>query len=136
MKFASSLYSFLSDNQYLLPLSIIGLTLLMLLLTLMPSDFMGRSRIWSYDKLGHMALFGSWSFAVGLYYQISKPPANLWLIFGSGVAFGLLIEVLQYALPLKRHADAYDFAFDVIGCLIAVVVLKKIQQKVEPEVSK
>ncbi len=125
MKLVSSLYSFLSDNQYLLPLGIIGLTLLMLLLTLMPSDVLGKSSIWSYDKLGHMILFGSWCFTVGLYYQINNPPAKIWAIFASGVVFGLFIEALQYALPFKRHADPYDFAFDVLGCLVAVWLLKR-----------
>jgi len=129
MKLASSLYSFLSENQYVLPLGILLLTLLMLLLTLMPSDFMGKSQVWSYDKVGHAALFGSWCFTVGLYYQISKPAAKIWPIFVSGVAFGLIIEVLQYALPLNRSADPMDFIFDVIGCLVAVLALKKIQQK-------
>ncbi|MDZ7683053.1 MAG: hypothetical protein U5J63_15440 [Fodinibius sp.] len=85
MKPVTSIYNFLTKNRYLLPLGIALLTLIMLLLTLLPSDFMGQNKLWSYDKLGHMALFGSWSFAVGLYYQISYPSANLWPIFASGV---------------------------------------------------
>lgn len=123
-----TLYSFLSDNTYLLPLGIVVLTILMLMLTLLPSDFMGESKIWSYDKLGHTALFGSWSFTVGLYYQIKKSTqASIWLIFLSGVAFGLLIEILQFLLPLNRHADPVDFLFDVLGCLLAVWLLRKVQ---------
>ena len=133
MKLVSSIYDLLSNNRYLLPLGIALLTLVMLLLTLLPSDFMGQNKIWSYDKLGHMAMFGSWCFVVGLYYQITYPTAKLWPIFASGVFFGLLIEVLQYLLPLRRHADPIDFLFDVIGCLAAVWLLKKIQQKFAPQ---
>lgn len=128
MKFASSLYSFLSNNRYLLPLGVVGITLAMLLLTLLPSDFMGNNKMWSYDKLGHTVLFGSWCLMVGLYYQISySGTLSPWKIFASGAALGLLIEVLQYLLPLNRHADPIDFLFDVIGCLAAVWILTKIK---------
>lgn len=128
MKFISSLYSFLSENSYLLPLGVAILTIVMLLLTLSPSDFLGKSKMWSYDKIGHILMFGSWCFIVGLYFQISFPSkVNLWGVFASGTVFGLLIEVLQYVLPLKRHADPIDFLCDVIGCLAAVWILKKIR---------
>lgn len=128
MKIASPLYSFLSRNSYLLPLGVFILTLVMLLLTLLPTEVMGDSKLWSYDKLGHMVLFGSWSFVLGLYFQIRKStPVNLWVIFACGTTFGLLIEILQYLLPLKRQADSADFLFDVIGCLAAIWMLYKIR---------
>lgn len=128
MKFLSSLYTFLSKNSYLLPLGVISLTITLLLLTLLPSDFMGESKLWSYDKIGHMVLFASWSLSVGLYYQISKlTPIKPWMVFASGALFGLLIEILQYALPINRQGDPLDFLFDVIGCLIAVWILKIMQ---------
>lgn len=127
MKLASSLYLFFARNSYLLPLGVILLTILMLALTLMPSDAMFDSKLWSYDKIGHMAMFGSWSFILGLYFEIRQSSSvNLWIVFASGSAFGLLIEVLQYILPLQRQADFMDFLFDVLGCLIAVWLLKKI----------
>lgn len=130
MKFASSLYSFLSKNSYLLPLGVVSLTVILLLLTLLPSDFMGESTLWSYDKIGHMGLFASWCLTVGLYYQISRStPIRPWLVFVSGAIFGLLIEILQYLLPLNRQADPIDFLFDIIGCLIAVWILKIMQPK-------
>lgn len=129
MKLVSSLYSFLSDNRYLLPVGITLITLVLLLLTLMPSDFMGHGGIWGYDKIGHMVLFGSWCFSVGLYYQIMHPPAKLWAIFSSGALFGLLIEIMQYLLPIHRDPDPYDFFADVLGCVIAVWVLKQIKDR-------
>lgn len=121
-----SIYSFLSDNLFLLPLGIISLTLVTLLLTLMPSDFLGESQLWSFDKLGHILMFGSWTFTLGLYMQLSTTPnINVWGIFSIGVSFGLLIEVLQHVLPLNRHADPFDFLVDVLGCLLAVWLLKQ-----------
>jgi len=127
MNIFSSIYSFLSDHSYLLPIGVITLTLGMLLLTLLPADVMGENQLWSYDKLGHAVLFGSWSLSVGLYYQIHKSKAvKLWIIFASGTTFGLLIEILQYALPVNRQGDPVDFLFDLLGCLIAIGVLKAI----------
>lgn len=132
MKFVTSIYSFLSDNSYLLPIGVILITLVLLYLTLVPSNMLGHYTVWSYDKLGHMLLFGSWCISVGLYYQIRKTsPASPWFIFFSGAIFGLLIEVLQYSLPFQRDPDPFDFLFDVIGCLIAVWVLKKTQPKIK-----
>ncbi|WP_445665094.1 VanZ family protein [Fodinibius sp. AD559] len=130
MNISSSIYSFLSDHSYLLPTGVIALTLGMLLLTLLPADVMGENQLWSYDKLGHVVLFGSWSLSVGLYYHIHKSKAvKLWIIFASGTAFGLLIEVLQYILPVNRQGDPVDFLFDVLGCLLAIWLLKIILPK-------
>ena len=127
MNISSSIYSFLSDHSYLLPIGLISLTLGMLLLTLLPADVMGENQLWSYDKLGHAVLFGSWSLTVGLYYQIRKGKAvKLWIIFTSGTAFGLLIEVLQYVLPVNRQGDPVDFLFDLLGCLVAIWILRTI----------
>jgi VanZ family protein len=127
MNISTSIYSFLSDHSYLLPVGVITLTLGMLLLTLLPADIMGENQLWSYDKLGHAVLFGSWSLSVGLYYQIHKSKTvKLWIIFVSGTSFGLLIEILQYILPVNRQGDPVDFLFDVLGNLIAVVILKTI----------
>lgn len=125
MKFIS-IYSFLARNSFIFPLLIVGLTFLMLGLTLMPTDVLGDNKIWNYDKLGHMVLFGGWTLTLGLYNQIGNfpiPKLNKWSIGGLGITFGLLIEVLQYALPLNRHADPVDFAFDILGCLLAIWIL-------------
>lgn len=127
MKPKATVYSFLSNHSYLLPIGVFGLTIGMLGLTLLPSEQLGENQLFTYDKLGHAVLFGSWSVILGLYLHIRKNFfINPWSIFGLGVGFGLLIEVLQYALPVNRHADPMDFLFDVIGCLVAVWLLKAI----------
>lgn len=123
---SNPLYSFLTNHSYLLPLGIITLTLVMLGLTLFPADVIGDHQIWSYDKLGHLVLFGSWTYILGLYQYINRKAATkLWVIFLAGVIFGLSIEILQHALPVNRHGSLMDLLFDILGCLIAVGALKK-----------
>ncbi len=121
------LLNFLSRNRYLVP-SIFGvLTLAMLALTLMPLNFLGSSPIWSYDKIGHLILFGSWTFLLGLYlYVTNEFKLHLFSIFITGICFGVSIEVLQHVLPLDRQADLFDIAFDSLGCLLGVLALHKI----------
>jgi glycopeptide antibiotics resistance protein len=120
------IYSFLSDNSYLLPLGIVILTLTMLGLMLFPANLIGDHKIWSYDKIGHLVLFGSWTYILGLYQHINRNSATkLWVIFLAGIVFGLSIELLQHILPLNRHGNFGDLLFDTLGCLIAVGALKK-----------
>lgn len=125
------IYSFLSRNSYLLTLGIIVLTLLMLALTLLPAETFSHHEIWSYDKIGHLLLFGSWTLLLGLYHNISRAGnTNFWVIFLIGTSFGILIELLQHSLPsLNRHADIVDVIFDTIGCLLAIGLLKIILPK-------
>lgn len=122
----NSIYSFFSENSYLLPLGIIGLTLIMLGLMLFPAQFIGDHRLWSYDKIGHLVLFASWTYTLGLYHHINRrATTRLWTIFLVGLFFGIAIEVLQHILPLNRHANWGDLLFDLLGCLLAVAALKK-----------
>ncbi len=122
----SALINYLSRKGYLLPTLITLLTLGTLALTLMPGDYFKASSIWSYDKIGHLLLFGSWTYLIGLYYYISSDKKlHLFTIFIVGVAFGITIELLQYLLPLNREAEFFDIAFDTLGCLISVLILKK-----------
>lgn len=125
MKF-TSLYSFFSKHSYLLLLAISLLTIILLMLTLFPANVLGQSKLWTYDKLGHILLFGSWTYILGLYHHIKRPETTkLWIIFLVGATFGLLIELMQYSLPLNRHAEFGDVFFDILGCLGAIGILKK-----------
>jgi len=120
-----SIYSFLYDNSYLVPFFVACITAVMLFLTLVPSNMLGQSSIWGYDKLGHLLMFGSWTFFAGLYVYINtKSSLSLWAIFVIGVLFGGLIELLQYIMPFHRDPDLFDLIFDAIGSLGAVLLLK------------
>src|SRR5680860_191977 len=109
--------TYLSKRRYLLVIGIILVTLITLILTLLPVDNVLPAKIWSYDKLGHLFMFGGWTFLVGYYRFISKPQAiNLFSIFFIGVFFGVAVEGLQYIMPFHRDADLFDIAFDALGC--------------------
>ena len=119
------LISYLRARPYLILWGVVGITIAALLLTLIPADYLSKSSIWSYDKLGHLLLFGSWTYLLGLYVIIEYPAKhNLWKIFSLGVLFGGAIEILQYLLPVNRHGDIADFTVDVMGAIGAVILLK------------
>ena len=123
----SQINSYLSKRRYLVLGTIILVTLVTLVLTLMPVDDFIPSKVWSYDKLGHLAVFGGWTFLVGYYRFLAAPEAvNLFSIFFIGVSFGISVEILQYILPSNRVADLFDVAFDALGCFIATLLLYKI----------
>lgn len=106
-------------------LGIVGLTLSAILLTLIPSDHLAPAFIWSFDKLGHILLFGFWTFLLGLHRYFENPDSpNLGSVFLTGVLFGGLIEVLQYILPVNRSAELLDWGCDIIGALGAILILR------------
>lgn len=118
--------TYLSARTYIVAGFIFTLTIITLGLTLLPVDRIMPSKLWSYDKLGHLGIFGGWTFLIGYYRYLLKPERlNLLMIFIIGVLFGIGIEVLQYALPVNRMADPFDVAFDALGCFIAVLMLHK-----------
>lgn len=121
------LVDYLLKSKFLIPSLFVLLTLIMLFLTLVPANTLGSSAIWGYDKLGHFLLFGSWTFLFGAFLYINNTyKLNLFTTFFVGVSFGIIIEVFQYLLPFNRSADLFDIAFDSLGCLFGVLVLKKI----------
>lgn len=118
-----------------LPLLFGILTLATLILTLAPADSLSNSTIWDYDKLGHAALFGTWTFFLGL-ILITKDTNDFILVERGaltallvGVFFGGSIELLQYALPIQRGAEWLDFIFDVLGSGVAWIILRAIEHQ-------
>lgn len=63
-----------------------------------------------------------------LHILIFAPFTLLWMLTGvrmgyalvAGLLFGVLIEALQYALPINRTADWKDVAADCIGAVLGV----------------
>lgn len=120
-----SLIHYLREHPKIHFLGIGGLTIGTVALTLIPSDFLNSSPIWSFDKLGHILLFGSWTFLLGLYRMMQNSRQNsVWPIFLAGLVFGGAIELLQYLLPFNRTAELLDLACDSVGALAAVLLLK------------
>lgn len=126
----NKIHRYLSERTFLVMYAIFFLTALTLVLTLLPVSQVMPSRIWSYDKLGHLGLFGGWTFLVGYYRYLLKPKTlNLFVIFFIGVFFGVGIELLQYVMPFHRTPDLFDIAYDTLGCFIAVLALYKISER-------
>lgn len=120
--------NYLEKNIHLLYAALGFLTVITLALTLLPSETLSSgNRIFQYDKLGHSLIFGSWTFLLGLIFMVSdRKPLPLLSIFLAGSLFGILIEILQEVLTADRHADPLDAIADIIGCLLAVALLKVI----------
>jgi VanZ family protein len=63
-----------------------------------------------------------------LHILIFAPFTLLWMLTGlragyalaTGLLFGILIEVLQYALPINRSADWKDVVADCVGAALGV----------------
>lgn len=101
---------------------------IVLVLTLVPANELPRTPVWkllSFDTAAHAGVFAvlaglSW---VALRRQRRWPRlasrAGLAALLGS-VLFGGLIEGLQYAMRLGRHAEWTDWLSDALGAALAV----------------
>lgn len=120
----SKIHGFFRERNWLITAGIIVLTIITLALTLMPAGKVLPNKVWSFDKLGHLLIFGSWTFLLGYYRFLKKVGRlNLFTIFFIGVLFGAAVEVMQYLMPFHRHPDWLDIAFDALGCFLGVFVL-------------
>lgn len=121
----NSLIRYLRNHPGLLLMGVVVITITALTLTLIPAEYLSQTKLFSYDKLGHIFLFGSWTYLLGLYRMIQNyGKTNLWKVFSLGVLFGGLIEVIQFLMPLHRHGDIIDLSADALGALCAILVLK------------
>jgi VanZ family protein len=116
---------FLERHTYLLYVILAILTVITISLTLLPSDKLMDARIFRYDKAGHLLMFGSWTFLLGLIQLVSdRQPLPLFAIFLAGSLFGITVELMQEVLPGDRDMNIYDAVADIIGCFFAVSFLK------------
>lgn len=97
--------------------------------TLFPGDYDLPDPVFGYDKAIHFIMFGTWTFFFGI-VRFLKGKYNLLPIFAAAALFGLLIEILQYLLPVNRTAEFLDFAADVSGTGMALLVLYILSKKV------
>jgi len=104
-------------------------TLLMLVLTLLPSESIPEAQVFSYDKIGHFGMFAGWTFFLGLYMIAYKEKVdiNLFLLMMAGIAFGAFIEFMQYVLPGDRTASWGDIIANAIGCIAAYLALHPVK---------
>ena len=101
---------------------------IMLLLTLTPAMEMPDTPAWkliSFDTAAHAGVFAvlaglSWLWLRGRRGQAAGRAAGLVLV--GCVAFGALIEVLQYVMHQGRHAEWSDLLSDAIGAVLVLLL--------------
>lgn len=115
-----SIQHFFIRNKYLVYTSFLLITLIILLLTLLPSSQTGDFQIYQYDKLGHFFLFYFWTLSYGFFRFARKPGrTRILLIFLAGSVFGIALELLQGFLPFGRNPNFLDAVADVAGSFTA-----------------
>ena len=119
--------------QILIPLLLVIWTLVVLYLTLMPSDSVPSSGIFSYNEIGPFGMVGGWTGLVGLYVMIIKKHPNPPFvgITVAGIIFGILSEMLQFIMPFDRSGGFSDILINSAGCLTAYVVLEYLRWKLK-----
>lgn len=84
---------------------------------LIPGRDLPDVNIGGYDKLIHLVMFATW--AVAVRYDF-KDRFSLAMIFGAGLLFSLLTEVLQLLVE-GRSFDLYDMAADGMGLIVGLL---------------
>ena len=107
-------------------------TLITCYLTLMPGSMLGHVTIFQYDKVGHAGMFFGWTLLLGLSRLHKRDLNNTFLLITliTGMAFGGLIEFLQWAMPFQRDPDIKDFVADTIGSWSAFILLTFLRERV------
>lgn len=106
-------------------------TIGIMLLTLLPPNKLGSSGLYQYDLAGHFFIFLIWTFLLGsTFISVRRKKAPLLLIFFAGCLFGISIEVAQEITQYGRNADLYDTIADMLGSLVAVLMVYLIQMKI------
>jgi len=121
-------YNWLIKQKALTLISFIATTIGIVILTLMPPENLGGSKLFQYDKLGHFFIFFIWTFLFALSvatFKNRKTP--LFIIFLAGSFFGISIEILQHLTPFGRSANFIDAVADIAGSLAAVLLLRYLQ---------
>ena len=120
--------TFFIKREYIVYLLFLSCTAVTLLFTLSPpSNFQSHS-VFQYDKIGHFLMFFGWTLMFGLSWMIRKKNSiKLWVVFLTGLIFGIAIELTQGVLPYDRHPNPYDVIANGIGSLAAIIILNVLQ---------
>ncbi|MCH8569473.1 MAG: VanZ family protein [Balneolales bacterium] len=104
-----------------LPMLLLVWMCLALWLTLFPSELISSAAKLGNPKLGHVILFGGWTFLLGITLMLTfdMTKISILLIIVAGVVFGAFVELLQYLMPFNRSGNITDILFNTVGCLLA-----------------
>ena len=112
-------------------LQAVAWTLFVIILLSIPGKYVPSSRLWSYDKVGHVMLF----FGLAFLWMRAFSAHNLrviLLILVCGLAFAPLTEVYQGLLSSGRQADLYDSLADAAGFALgtlAWILVERVRRK-------
>lgn len=121
---------FFVENRLIINTLLIFTTAGILFFTIMPSENLGSSSLYQYDKLGHFSMFFIWTFLFGLYLiSVKRYDVSLIAIFLAGTTFGIAIEVAQELMPYGRNGNVHDAIADTLGSLAAVILLYFFKKK-------
>ncbi|MDJ0367146.1 VanZ family protein [Hymenobacter sp. H14-R3] len=101
---------------------------IMLVLTLTPAQEMPHTPEWeflSFDTAAHAGVFAVLAGLAWLWArrQPGQPGRAAWLVLAGCVAFGALIEGLQYAMHAGRHAEWSDLLGDSLGAALGLALV-------------
>ncbi len=118
-----------------LPVLLFFWMVLAMYLTLFPAEFITTAAKLGNPKLGHVILFGGWTFLFGITMMIyfEKPRISLFLVVLAGIVFGGFVELLQYLMPYDRTGSPADVGFNTIGAVAAGAALFFLRKKIEPK---
>ncbi len=125
----------------------IAWALFILILTGTPGNYFPTvTTFWDWlkpDKIVHVGVFATLSFLIlfGLREQYFKSNRRYLFVIGAvglSLAYGLLTEVLQAHVFVRRSGNAFDFYADAIGAFMGwlaflIVCWKKIKLNTQPK---
>ena len=102
-------------------------SLIILVLSGYPGDYVPKIPVWQFDKLVHSFIYSVLSvfllIAFHLQYVRKKNRLKLYLIVISiGVFYGGFMEFLQNVIFINRSGNWYDFIANAIGAILGVLV--------------
>lgn len=111
-------------SRYLFTILFIAATVVVLVGTLSPSEVIANAPLINWDKILHFFAIGGWStsfYLFALERKIHVQKRTL-LSISYGIIFGILIEILQYTLPINRSAEFGDVIANSLGAVTLVLV--------------
>lgn len=120
-----NLHEQLKRISLVLPVLLIGWMFLALYLTLFPGEMLVTAARWGNPKLGHIILFGGWTFLFGLNMMVyfKRPFFPIYLMLIMGIIFGAVVEMMQFMMPYGRTGTLADIGFNTAGVMAAGLLL-------------
>lgn len=107
----------------------IVLSILIAIVSLMPSSGVPKVEIKHLDKLIHFTMYFvlSINYALALSFKYKKQNFKRWVYpFLLALSYGILIEIAQECFTSTRNFDVFDILANGIGSFFGILILKKL----------